>query len=282
MSAAPDEHEPPPRTQFLGLDFATLDLARARDWLLARPAGGFGYVVTPNADHLVRLARDPGLVALYRGAALILLDSRVVAGAARLLGLTPPQVVPGADLTAALLAALPPDEAVTLIGLPPAWLPAFRRRTGLRAVAHYDPPRGFDRNRAAIAAVLAFVESHPARFILLAVGAPRQERLAAALAARGRAGGTALCIGAAVDFLAGRVPRASGWMQSAGLEWLHRLACEPRRMAARYLLTDPAVFVHLARARFRPGVYSFLGVSTPASPPADPREDPWTTCWPNS
>jgi N-acetylglucosaminyldiphosphoundecaprenol N-acetyl-beta-D-mannosaminyltransferase len=41
-------------------------------------------------------------------------------------------------------------------------------------------------------------------------------------------------VGAAFDFLAGTKKRAPRWMQAAGLEWLHRLATEPRRLAGRY------------------------------------------------
>ncbi|MGC8475727.1 MAG: WecB/TagA/CpsF family glycosyltransferase [Acetobacteraceae bacterium] len=236
--------------RFLGLEFSGFDLPAALDWLQSRaPGAPFAYVVTPNADHLVRLHRDPALAPLYQGAALTLLDSRVVAFGARLLGLAPPPVVTGADLTAALLAVLPAMTPLCLIGLPEAFLPALRARTGLGAIAHHNPPAGFAEDPAAVAAALRFIELHPARFILLAVGSPAQERLAAALAARGRATGTALCIGAAVDFLAGRSRRAPPWMRRAGLEWLHRLALAPRRLGRRYLREDPAILRLLLAAR---------------------------------
>jgi len=48
-------------------------------------------------------------------------------------------------------------------------------------------------------------------------------------------------VGATVDFLAGTVKRAPGWMQSAGMEWIYRLAQEPRRLLKRYA-TDLVVF----------------------------------------
>lgn len=47
-----------------------------------------------------------------------------------------------------------------------------------------------------------------------------------------------LGVGAAFDFLAGTKPRAPEWMQSSGLEWLHRLVSEPRRLARRYAATN--------------------------------------------
>lgn len=47
--------------------------------------------------------------------------------------------------------------------------------------------------------------------------------------------------GAALDFIAGNVPRAPAWVSSYGLEWLYRLAREPRRLAHRYLVRDPEI-----------------------------------------
>jgi UDP-N-acetyl-D-mannosaminuronic acid transferase (WecB/TagA/CpsF family) len=235
----------------LGLAFADVDAAAAAELLAARPAAApFGYVVTPNADHLVRLARDPGLAAIYRGALLRLLDSRVVAGVAAVLRMTVPRVAPGSDVTVLLLTRhLMPDERITIVGLRGAWLPALMARCGLFAPAHYDPPMGFAADRTALAATVAFVLAHPARFVFLAVGSPQQEVLAAAIAATGRATGIGLCIGASLEFLAGGSRRAPRWMQRCGLEWLFRLCRDPRRLAHRYLIHSPAVLAMLLRAR---------------------------------
>lgn len=237
--------------RLLDLDFADLDATDAAALIAQRPAGAaFGYVVTPNADHLVRLAHQPGLAALYKDAWLRLLDSRVVARGARLLGLPAPRVAPGADVTALLLAAhVRHGEPLTIIGGQPAWLPALVRRYGLIQVAHHDPPIGLEHDAAALRAAVDFALAHPARFTFLAIGSPRQEMLAAAIAASGQASGLGLCIGASLEFLAGATSRAPHWMQHAGLEWLHRLATDPHRLARRYLLEDPAIFPLLVRAR---------------------------------
>lgn len=231
-------------TRLLGLDFAELSPDAALTHLLARPPDApFGYVVTPNADHLVRLSRDPTLRGAYGQATLRLLDSRVVSGLARALGLPTPPVVTGSDLTAALLREIRGD--VTIIGLDPAWLPAL----GLARVAHHNPPEGFARDPAAFGRAVRFALDHPARFTLLAVGSPRQERLAAAIAAGGGATGTGLCVGASLEFLAGARRRAPAWMQRAGLEWAHRLAGDPRRLGRRYVLDCPAIIPLLLRER---------------------------------
>jgi exopolysaccharide biosynthesis WecB/TagA/CpsF family protein len=241
----------PASVRLLGLDFADLDAPAAAAWLARRPAGApFRYVVTPNADHLVRLARQRELAALYDDALLRLLDSRVIAGAARGLGLPVPRVAPGSDVAALLLARhLSVGERVTIVGLRPQYLPALVRNLRIAVPAHYDPPFGFERDPAALARTVGFVLAHPARFTFLAVGSPRQEILAAAIQAGGLARGTGLCIGASLDFLSGAAARAPLWMRRAGLEWLHRLASDPRRLARRYLLDSPAVLPLLLRER---------------------------------
>lgn len=233
------------RVRLLGLEFDALDLAGALRAIAARPAEApFAYVVTPNADHLVRLAREPErLGLLYEGAWLRLLDSRVVARLARLFGLAAPPVVPGSDLTAALLAGearpIARDERVAILGMAAEQVAALAARTGLSAIAHHDPPMGFDRDPAALEAALRFVEEAEARITFLAVGSPRQEIVARRLAERGRACGTALCIGASLRFLCGAERRAPVAVQRAGLEWAWRLAQDPRRLARRYLRDDP-------------------------------------------
>ncbi len=240
--------------RLLGLDFADLNAAEAAQWVLERPrTSPFGFVVTPNADHLVRLAREPALAAIYRDAALCLLDSRVVAGLARTMGLPVPRVATGSDLTALLLSRLAPAERVTILGLRPASIAALIARTGMAPPAHFDPPFGLERDPDAMHEAVRFVIEHPARLVFLALGSPRQERLAAALRASGRATGVGLCIGSGLAFAAGVAPRAPRFMQAAGCEWLHRLGREPGRLARRYLLQDPAIFPLLAGERWRRG-----------------------------
>jgi N-acetylglucosaminyldiphosphoundecaprenol N-acetyl-beta-D-mannosaminyltransferase len=242
-------------TSLLGLNFANLTVAQSASRIAVRPDDApFGYVVTPNAHHLVRLNHDPQLRAIYRAAALCLLDSRVVAALSWLLGLRVPVVTPGSDLTAELLAHhLRPGEKITIVGLAPIWLPVLVTRFGLAVPAHYNPPVGFDSDPAAFAAAVAFVRAHPSRFVFLAVGSPRQEYLAAAIAAAGDATGTGLCIGASLDYLAGVRRRAPLPMQRLGLEWLFRLVSDPRRMARRYLIESPAVIALLLRERLAAG-----------------------------
>ncbi|VBA42053.1 N-acetylglucosaminyldiphosphoundecaprenol N-acetyl-beta-D-mannosaminyltransferase [Mycobacterium attenuatum] len=110
---------------------------------------------------------------------------------------------------------------------------------------------------------------HAARtdILIVSLGKPRQEqwvdRYGCATGSR-----VFLACGGAIDFLAGRTSRAPGWMQRIGLEWLHRLAREPRRLARRYLLQGPIALLRTVRAQLicYPNAYC---VSTPRSDHAD-------------
>lgn len=248
------ERADPGTAEFLGLSFARCDLAGARDWVLARlRRTGFAYVVTPNVDHMVRLARsgDATLLQTYREADLRLCDSRILARLARWSGLEMP-VVAGSDLTARLLSQpLPEGTRVALIGGSAAqrdWLAANRPEA---EIFHHDPPMGLRTNAGAQAEAAAFVEAVQPHLVLLTVGAPQSEIIAQLVKARGHAGGVALCVGASLEFLTGEKRRAPRLLQAMSLEWAFRLLSEPRRLWRRYLVEGPAILAIWWRWRRR-------------------------------
>jgi len=209
----------------------------------------FGFVVTPNADHLIRLHQDAAFRALYADAAYILLDSRFVANLLRFTRKLALPVCTGGDLTARLFGEIvTPDDGLVLIGGSARQAACLAERYGLKRLAHFNPPMDFIHDPAAVEACLRFVEAHsPFRYCLLAVGSPQQEFIAQRLKARGIARGLALCVGASIDYLTGEERRAPGWMQRAGMEWLFRLLQAPGRMAWRYFVRGPQLFGLLRR-----------------------------------
>ena len=232
------------RADFLGFAFEPMETADAVRRLAATASAGGPLlsVVTPNADHRVRLAREPALWPLYHSAGLVLNDSRVLARLARFDGIDLP-ASPGADVVAGLFeTVIRPDEPVVIIGGVETDIQALRARFGLADIRWHQPPRGLRDNARAIDAAAAFMAANPARFHFICVGSPQQEMVADAARARGDVRGVALCCGASLEFLSGRVARAPRWMQAAGLEWLFRLAVQPRRLARRYLIEGPAIF----------------------------------------
>jgi N-acetylglucosaminyldiphosphoundecaprenol N-acetyl-beta-D-mannosaminyltransferase len=84
-----------------------------------------------------------------------------------------------------------------------------------------------------------------AGIVFVGLGCPKQEEWAAAH--RGRLPLAVVCVGAAFDFHAGTLRQAPPWMQARGLEWLFRLAMEPRRLWLRYAKYNPLYVYLLAR-----------------------------------
>lgn len=95
------------------------------------------------------------------------------------------------------------------------------------------------------AAVVEQMRSSGARIVFVGLGCPRQELWMAEH--KNRIDAVMLGVGAAFDFHAGVVERAPSWMQASGLEWLHRLVSEPRRLWKRYLVTNTRFLLFVAR-----------------------------------
>lgn len=236
--------------EFLGLPF---DVANQRQTLAMIDVWArqdeFSLVVTPNVDHMVRLSameRDAPLWNTYREAEVIVCDSRVLQGLARLSGIELP-LVTGSDLTAKLVADLArrrrSDTAkVAVIGGDAALLNELRTLYPTIEWTHDEPPMGVARNLAAQEEIAEFVERSEARIFLFAIGSPQSEIVCDLIKKRGKARGVGLCIGASLEFMTGEKKRAPRWMQALKLEWLFRLGSEPTRLWRRYLLDGPRIF----------------------------------------
>ena len=107
-----------------------------------------------------------------------------------------------------------------------------------------------------IASYVRLAAAHRPGLIVLGMGMPRQEEVAAVLRAALGFPCLIVCGGAIIDFLGGKTPRAPVWMRRARLEWAFRLALEPRRLFRRYVIGNPlfiARALSLAVATFAPG-----------------------------
>ncbi|HEY0826413.1 MAG TPA: WecB/TagA/CpsF family glycosyltransferase, partial [Ramlibacter sp.] len=222
-------------------------------------------VVTPNADHVVNLERDPALRAAYARADLVIPDGMPVVWASRLLGTPVKERVTGSDLMPRLceLAAQRKLKVFLLGGAQGVAARAadnlVRANPGLVIAGTSCPPWGFERDPEQNAKVVQAVRDGGADLVFVCLGAPKQEVwIMRNLGSFDR--GVFLGVGAAVDFCAGTLRRAPKWMQRAGLEWLYRLAKDPRRLAVRYA-RDLFFFVLVARElwRRRPGAAGARG-----------------------
>jgi N-acetylglucosaminyldiphosphoundecaprenol N-acetyl-beta-D-mannosaminyltransferase len=124
------------------------------------------------------------------------------------------------------------------------------RHPGLKVAGVYSPPYRALSAEEDAAIVDKLNEAKP-DIIWIGLGAPKQERWMAEH--RDRLDAAILIgVGAAFDFHTGRLDRAPGWMQKAGLEWSYRLYKEPRRLWRRYVLGIPRFGVGVLRQPPRP------------------------------
>jgi exopolysaccharide biosynthesis WecB/TagA/CpsF family protein len=235
------------------LDIDDYELGEARAIVTAFGSDRFGYVVTPNVDHVIRHYQDPEFRALYAQAAYVFLDSHFLAHIVGLLKRRRHRVSPGSDLTAAVMSSvLKPSDVAVMVGGTAQQAQELRARYGLKALHHINPPMNFIRDEVAVESCLRAIEARsPFRFCFLAIGSPQQEIIAKKLKERGVARGLALCVGASIDFITGAEKRAPPWMRKSGFEWLFRLMQNPKRLAKRYLLRGPRIFFLLPHIELR-------------------------------
>lgn len=231
-----------------------------RHVVAALAAGHGGQIVTPNVDILRRVLRDRESRDQVTAASVVVADGKPLIWASKFAGRPLPARVTGADLIWSLSAALAEQgRSVFLLGGRPGVAQAARqvlrqRIPHLAVVGALSPPFGFDTRPEQFQAVCdAVVAAHP-DLVFVGLGFPKQERVIARL--RPRLPRTwFLGCGAAIGFVAGTYQRAPLWMQRVGLEWAHRLAAEPRRLASRYLVHDLPFALRLlatsAQERFR-------------------------------
>jgi N-acetylglucosaminyldiphosphoundecaprenol N-acetyl-beta-D-mannosaminyltransferase len=221
--------------------------------------GRGGWICPANLDVLRQVAGAPELRALVDQADLVVADGMPLLWASRLQGSALPERVAGSSLIHTLSAAAARSGAsVFLLGGAPgvAEQTAERLRAdspGLEIAGTYCPPLGFEREPAEQERLEAALRHARPDIVFVALGFPKQERLIGRLRTRFPSVWF-VSVGASLSFAAGELRRAPRWMQRCGLEWLHRLAQEPRRLARRYLVDGiPFLLRVLAHSAARRG-----------------------------
>jgi N-acetylglucosaminyldiphosphoundecaprenol N-acetyl-beta-D-mannosaminyltransferase len=124
------------------------------------------------------------------------------------------------------------------------------RWPSLRIAGTSSPRVSSEPTEVELASILCSLRQTEPDLIYVGLGAPKQERLIAALRSElPRAWWSG--VGVSLSFIAGDIRRAPPWMQRGGLEWVHRLVQEPRRLARRYLAEDIPFTLRLLAASWR-------------------------------
>lgn len=226
----------------LGWDSA---LSRISAWAARRESR---YVCICNVHSVVTASRDRQFGQIIGNADMATPDGAPVARMLRGLGYSDQQRINGPDLMWRYCEqAAARGESIYLYGGQARTLDLLQQRLrkafpGLLIAGFFSPPfreATADEDEADVARI----NTSGARTVWVSLGCPKQEQWMAAH--RGRVNAVMIGVGAAFDYHAGTLSRAPVWMQNAGLEWLHRLCSEPRRLWKRYLLTN-TVFIYRA------------------------------------
>jgi N-acetylglucosaminyldiphosphoundecaprenol N-acetyl-beta-D-mannosaminyltransferase len=236
--------ESPPTADVLGTSVFVGDLASATQWIVDRaldPAGG--YVCLCNVHLFVAARHDEEVRRAVAVAALAFPDGWPIAWLARRLGNGAAMRVAGPDLMANVI------DTGRGFGLRHFFLGSTdgvlrrleanlrRRFPGAELVGRQSLPFFDTHEFSSTEPAINDVRRARPHVVWLSLGCPKQE-LWMLRYAHELAPALVVGIGAAFDFHAGTKPRAPSWVQRAGLEWLHRLLSEPRRLASRYARTN--------------------------------------------
>jgi len=216
---------------------------RIQTWADARESR---YVCITNVHSVVMTTQSPEFERVVSGADMATPDGAPVAWMLRQTGHRGQARINGPDLMWKYCQqAAQRNEAIFLYGGTNQTLDALEGRLlaafpGLRIAGAFSPPF---RTLSATedSAIVDMINAAGAGTVWVSLGCPKQERWMAAH--RGKINAVMIGVGAAFDYHAGTTRRAPLWMQRSGLEWLHRLLSEPRRLWRRYLVTNSIFLV---------------------------------------
>jgi N-acetylglucosaminyldiphosphoundecaprenol N-acetyl-beta-D-mannosaminyltransferase len=242
----------PDKVPILGIPLALTDYQRTMDWIDEMVSARRRGYVSAAAVHLVMVSQeDTETRDAVLGCSLAVPDGQPLVWAMRSLGHDASRVY-GPDLMARYCErSAKTGTRMYLYGgrnqgaLVQLALNLRQRYPGVKIVGGYSPPfRALTDEESD--RVIHDINACGADVVWVGIGQPKQEKWMAEF--RGRLETPVLVgVGAAFDFHAGLVPQAPDWMQHMGLEWLYRLAHEPRRLWRRYLRYNPRFISGFAR-----------------------------------
>ena len=245
-----------PRTlrEVIGSPIDTVTWSQALERLSSWAAAGQSrYVCICNVHSVVTARQDEVFAKIIREADMATPDGAPVAWLMRRLGSLGQERINGPDLMWRYCAeAARRDESIYLYGGQQSTLDILQRTLlahfpGLKIAGAYSPPfRALTPEEDT--AVVEAIKASGAGTVWVSLGCPKQEKWMAEH--RGRINAVMIGVGAAFDYHAGTIQRAPRWMQRNGLEWLHRLCSEPRRLWKRYLVTNTLFIYYAGRQLF--------------------------------
>jgi N-acetylglucosaminyldiphosphoundecaprenol N-acetyl-beta-D-mannosaminyltransferase len=237
--------------ELLGMSLARCSEAELLDAVFAaleKQRGG--WLITANLDFLRRYYKDPRMQVLYSQADLRVADGMPLVWAAYLQGTPLPERIAGASLLRPLASrAAREGRSIYFLGGNGNSAEGASRTLkhdfpALRVAGFSSPWLPVEPDDAAVEPTRQVLTEARPDIVLVALGSPKQEWLISKLR-RSLPACWFVGVGMSFSFATGEMPRAPGWMQRSGLEWVHRLLSEPKRLGKRYLWHDAPFGVEL-------------------------------------
>lgn len=214
--------------------------------------GHYGFVVTPNVDHVVNVNKSQMFRNIYSSAELTLVDGAPIVFASKLLGKPLKERVSGADITPEIFRLAQEKQYRVFIfgsleGVPEMAIKVLHEQYYYNfPIDSFSPPFNFEKNEKDVMLSVNIIREFQPDILLVSLGSPKGEKfiynnlneLQVPMAFQ---------IGASIDFMAGRIKRAPKWMQKFGIEWFYRFIKEPKRMFKRYFINDSYFIILLLR-----------------------------------
>jgi len=225
-----------PKVKIFGLPIWGIDVegltALICEWVDRREGH---WIATLNLDYIARCARSPEFHRLISQADIFTADGMPVLRACQKLdsrfgGL---DRTTGADLTPSLLERLEPSDVAIIGGVDPA---SALRKLGKDPASYFIFDGKVELEGVWVEELARKIGARGAVFV--ALGCPKQEHLISILR-HYLPNAVFVAVGGSFEMMSGMKSRAPQWMQRAGLEWLHRLMIEPKRLWRRYLVEYP-------------------------------------------
>lgn len=201
------------------------------------------YIVAINVDVVIKIEQDAYLKRITDQADMVLVDGKPLIWISKLYKRPVKAKISGSDLVPKLCEkAAEKGYTIFIIGGKDGIAEQAKRKlekqlSGIKIVGTYAPPYGFEKDKNELDKINHMISDVHPDLLIGCFGCPKQEKWIYENYKKYDAT-VSVCAGATVDFLAGNIRRAPGWMSDHGLEWFYRFTQEPKRMFKRYFVDD--------------------------------------------
>ena len=202
-------------------------------------------IVGVNVDQIVRVNQNEKSLNIFKNSHLIFIDGKPIEIMCKLLG-HPAKRITGPDLMEKICKeGAKYGYKIFLLGAGPGVAMKcgtilMKKYPGIKVVGSYSPPFGFENDKDEINRINNMLKDSKADMLFVGMGSPKQDIFIYENMSEYQIP-VSFSMGAALDFIAGNIERAPRWMINCGLEWVHRISQNPKRLWKRYLVDDMAI-----------------------------------------